>query len=249
LDHVGLNLFLRGVRLERDRIEQPDYPFSLPIFQGFDELTLTQPVTFLVGENGSGKSTLIEGMAIAAGFNPEGGATSFRFETDSTHSSLFEALRPIRGAYRPEDGFFLRAETAYQLSSYVDEIARTSPDPERFYASYGGRSLHEQSHGEAFLSLMLHRFRGRGLYILDEPEAALSPMRQLTMLARVHELVQSGSQFIIATHSPILMSYPDATILQVERGLEPTSFDELEHVRVMRDFLAAPERMQRILFE
>lgn len=246
---MGLTLFLRGVRLERDRIEQPGYPFSLPIFDGFDELTLTKPVTFLVGENGSGKSTLVEGMAIAAGFNPEGGATTFRFETESTHSPLFEALRPIRGAYRPKDGFFLRAETAYQLSSYVDEIARTSPDPERFYASYGGRSLHEQSHGEAFLSLMLHRFRGEGLYILDEPEAALSPMRQLTMLARMHELVQSGSQFIIATHSPILMSYPDADIRQVETGLRPTTFDELEHVRVMRDFLAAPERMQRILFE
>lgn len=246
---MGLDLFLRGVRLERERIETQGYPFSLPIFKGFDELTLTKPVTFLVGENGSGKSTLIEGIAIAAGFNPEGGATTFRFETEATHSSLFEALRPIRGAYRPKDGFFLRAETAYQLSSYVDEIARSNPDPERFYASYGGRSLHEQSHGEAFLSLMLHRFRDGGLYVLDEPEAALSPMRQLTMLARMHELVQAGSQLIIATHSPILMSYPGAEILQVESGLRPTTFDELEHVRVMRDFLAAPERMQRILFE
>lgn len=242
-------MYLRGVRLERERIQTEGYPFSLPIFETFTELALTKAVTFLVGENGSGKSTLIEGIAIAAGFNPEGGATSFSFETEATHSALFEALRPIRGPYRPQDGFFLRAETAYQLSSYVDRIARSAPDPHRFYESYGGRSLHEQSHGEAFLSFMLHRFRGNGLYILDEPEAALSPMRQLTMLARMHELVQSGSQFIIASHSPILMSYPDAAILQVEAGLRSVDFDELEHVRVMRDYLAAPERMQRILFE
>ncbi|WP_214747097.1 AAA family ATPase [Exiguobacterium sp. s189] len=246
---MDMTLFLRGVRLERERIRSIGYPYTLPIFQTLDELSFHHPVTFLVGENGSGKSTLIEGMAVAAGFNPEGGAPSFQFETESTHSSLFEALRPIRGPYRPKDGFFLRAETAYQLSSYVDEMAKSGRDPERFYESYGGRSLHEQSHGEAFLSLMLHRFRGDGLYILDEPEAALSPMRQLTMLARMHELVQSGSQFIIASHSPILMSYPGAMILQVETGLTPTAFDDLEHVKVMRDYLDAPERMQRVLFD
>ncbi|WP_353047693.1 AAA family ATPase [Exiguobacterium sp. s160] len=124
---MDMTLFLRGVRLERKRIRSTGYPYTLPIFQTLDELLFHHPVTFLVGENGSGKSTLIEGMAVAAGFNPEGGAHSFQFETESTHSSLFEALRPIRGPYRPKDGFFLRAETAYQLSSYVDEMAKSAP--------------------------------------------------------------------------------------------------------------------------
>lgn len=187
-----------------------DYPYSVPAIRHLTELAFETPVTFFVGENGSGKSTLLEGIAVAFGLNPEGGTKHERFSTRATHSSLFGSLILTKSRDAPTDSYFLRAESFYNVASAVDPR-----DADR----YGGRGLHEQSHGESFLSLVLHRLRGNGLYLFDEPEAALSPARQLALLAAMHRLVGRNSQFIIATHSPILLGYPGATIYHfAERG-------------------------------
>ncbi|GGL38709.1 AAA family ATPase [Caulobacter rhizosphaerae] len=205
------------------------YPFNLPVVRDLDRLAFHPRVTFLVGENGSGKSTLIEALAMAWGFNPEGGSTNVNFSTRASHSSLSRYIRRVRGALRPIDGYFLRAESFFNVASYVEEIG---------VSGYGDTPLHEQSHGEAFFALFDNRFRGDGLYILDEPEAALSPQRQLSFLARLHELVLARSQFIIATHSPILLGYPDAWIYQAsERGLDRVDYEDTEHFQVTRNFL------------
>jgi predicted ATPase len=206
------------------------YPFNLPVVRNLDELTFHPKVTFLVGENGSGKSTLIEALAVAWGFNAEGGSRNFNFATRVSHSALHGFVRPIRSARRAKDGYFLRAESHFTLSTQVDELGVVQ--------SYGGVSLHEQSHGESFFALLDNRFRGQGLYILDEPEAALSPNRQLSFLVRMHELVAQRSQFIIATHSPIILGYPDAWIyLTTPKGLERIEYEETDHFQVTRNFL------------
>ena len=206
------------------------YPFNLPVVRNLDELTFHPKVTFLVGENGSGKSTLIEALAVAWGFNAEGGSRNFNFATRVSHSALHGFVRPIRSARRAKDGYFLRAESHFTLSTQVDELGVVQ--------SYGGVSLHEQSHGESFFALLDNRFRGQGLYILDEPEAALSPNRQLSFLVRMHELVAQRSQFIIATHSPIILGYPDAWIYQTTpKGLERIEYEETDHFQVTRNFL------------
>ena len=227
--------YVRAVMLKRDEVPSFDrYPFSVPAIRELYSLELHPHVTFLVGENGVGKSTLIEAIAVAAGFNAEGGSKNFSFATHDTTSELHRALRLVRGMQRERDGFFLRAESLYNVAS---EIERLGPD---LVDSYGGRSLHAQSHGESFMALALNRFRGQGLYILDEPEAALAPSRQLAMLVLIDRLVkEGGSQFVIATHSPILMAYPDATIYQLsaEGGVGPIAYEETEHFRVTRDFL------------
>ena len=214
------------------------YPFNLPVVRDLDRLAFHPHVTFLVGENGSGKSTLIEALAVAWGFNAEGGTRNFSFSTRGSHSPLHRFIRPSRSHVRAHDGFFLRAESYFNIGT---EIERLDDDPlggPPVIDSYGGRSLHEQSHGEAFFALFDNRFRGDGLYILDEPEAALSPQRQLSFLARLHELVLARSQFIIATHSPILLGYPDAWIYQAsERGLERVEYEDTEHFQVTRNFL------------
>ncbi len=228
--------------------EKDAYLNSIPAIGALRTLALKKPVTFLVGENGSGKSTLLEAVAVGFGFNPEGGSRNFNFNSVETHSGLHEVLRLVKGNPRPKDGFFLRAESFYNVASEVD---RLDDDPAHlFLNSYGGKSLHAQSHGESFLSLMLNRFWGNGLYLLDEPEAALSPSRQLTLLSRIHSLVKARSQFIIATHSPILMAYPDAQILLLdERGITPITFEQTEHYQITRSFLENPKRMLDILMD
>jgi predicted ATPase len=194
-----------------------------------------------VGENGSGKSTLLEAIAAAWGFNPEGGSRNFLFATQPSHSPLHVHLRLIRNPGRPSDGFFLRAESFYNVATEVDRLEMKS--------AYGGTSLHEQSHGESFLAVFMDRFFGGGLYLLDEPEAALSPSRQLSVLLRIHDLVRQRSQFIIATHSPILMAYPGAEILQLdENGIREVAYEETDHYVITREFLNAPERMLSELF-
>lgn len=235
--------FLRGVRLERERVPSfEQYPFSIPALRDLDELALDPKVTCLVGENGSGKSTLIEAIAIAAGFNAEGGTKNFRFATRRSESELHRFLRVVRGPNRERDGFFLRAESFFNVSTQVEELSVGE--------SYGDVPLHEQSHGEAFLSLAQHRFGGNGLYLLDEPEAALSPTRQLAFLAIIHELVEHRrSQFVIATHSPILLGYPGALIYSLDGGaIRPIPYEDTEHFRITRDFLASPERFFKTLF-
>ena len=213
-----------------------------------NHLELDAPVTFLVGENGSGKSTLLEAIAVACGFNPEGGTRNFSFSTCATHSQLGEYLTVARRRY-PRDGFFLRAESFYNVATNIDEMDEGPSFGPRLVDSYGGKSLHAQSHGESFLALVQNRFGGEGLYLLDEPEAALSPSRQLTLLGEIHRLVEQDSQFLVATHSPILMAYPGARIYQLdETGVQSIAYRETEHYQLTRRFLEDPERMLRYLF-
>lgn len=229
--------------LRRDEVLNLDeYPFTIPAIRTLDELELHPNVTFLVGENGSGKSTLIEAIAIAAGFNAEGGSVNFHFSTRASESELHRYLRLVRGAARPRDGFFLRAESFFNVSTEIDQLGVTD--------GYGGVSLHHQSHGEAFLRLVTERFRGHGLYILDEPEAALSPNRQLSLLVAIEHLCgKLGSQFVIATHSPILLAYPRAKIVQLTAsGLEEVEYEDTEHYQVTRSFLSNPRTFLEALF-
>lgn len=241
--------FLRSVMLVRERIERPGaYPFTLPAVQALDGLKLST-VTYFVGENGSGKSTILEAVAMLMGFNPEGGTKNFSFSTRASESPLYRALRPVRSVRRPRTGFFLRAESFFNVATEIERLDAEPGMGGRVIDSYGGRSLHEQSHGESFLALVKNRFGPEGLYILDEPEAALSPSRQLSLLARIHELVQAGSQFIIATHAPIVMAYPGATIYYLDAsGVGNVTYDEVEHVRLTRDFLNDRDRYLRRLF-
>lgn len=247
----GPILYLRHVELLRERVPSYDrYPFNLPVVRALQRLVFQKQVTFLVGENGSGKSTVLEGIAAAWGFNPEGGTLNFSFNTRASHSSLYEYLRIAKGVKRPKDGFFLRAESYYNVATYIDEL---DEDPENTRGravkdSYGGSSLHEQSHGESFFSTFVHRFGGQGLYILDEPEAALSPLRQMSLLVRMHELAEQNSQFIIATHSPILMSYPGAEILQLDGdNITPVELEDTDHYSVTRAFMTDRAKMLREL--
>jgi predicted ATPase len=238
--------FLHAVKLlpPADGRPRAGYPWTLPAIAPLaGGLALHPSVTYLIGENGSGKSTLLEAMAVAAGMNPEGGSSNFAFSTRASHSDLFSVIRLVRGALRPRTDFFLRAESLFNAATYVEELKDDlglGGDP---LAAYGGRSLHDQSHGESFLAVMINRFGPDGLYLLDEPEAALSTQNCLTALRRIHELVQAGSQLIIATHSPIILAYPQATIYHCnEHGLEPVEYEDAEPVRLTRSFLEARER-------
>ncbi len=222
------------------------YPFNLPAVRWTETLTFHPKVTFFVGENGAGKSTLIEALAVAWGFNAEGGSKNFNFANRASHSPLHRFVRPVRGVKRPKDGYFLRAESYFNVATEIERLDEDGGPP--LIAAYGGRSLHEQSHGESFFALLEHRFRGQGLYILDEPEAALSPNRQLSFLVRMHELIAEGSQFIIATHSPIILGYPDALIYSVSaHGLETVTYEDTEHYQVTRAFLTRREAMLETL--
>jgi predicted ATPase len=238
--------FLRAVEMLPDRDGPPrsGYPWTLPAIMPLTAgLALHPSVTYLIGENGSGKSTLLEAIAVAAGMNPEGGSSSFAFATRASHSALSSAIRLVRGGRRPRTDFFLRAESLFNAATYLEQLrddAGLGGDP---LAAYGGRSLHEQSHGESFLAVMIERFGADGLYLLDEPEAALSTQNCLTALRRIHELVRAGSQLIIATHSPIILAYPEATIYSCgEHGLEAIEYEDADPVRLTRSFLEARAR-------
>ena len=228
--------YLLEVKLKRDRVPTFDqYPFSLSVVRNLESLELHPKVTFIIGENGSGKSTLLEAIAVAWGFNPEGGSKNFRFSTRLSHSDLHEYLTLVRGIKRPRDGYFLRAESFFNVATEIESIGVGD--------SYGDRPLHEQSHGESFFSLLTHRFGGRGFYILDEPEAAVSPTRQLAMMVRLHQLVEDGSQFVIATHSPIILAYPEAQIYTIKsNGLNETKYEATDHFSITRSFLMNPQR-------
>lgn len=224
--------FVRGVRLNRSK-EQNTYPFNIPAVRHLytaECLSFCKPITFFVGENGTGKSTLIEAIAVALGYNPEGGTKNHVFHTKHTHSKLSDYLTIIKSTV-PDNGFFLRAESFYNMASYLEEVGF-------------GSSLHKQSHGESFLAVARNRFKSNGLYILDEPEAALSPQGLMSLLVIMDELVKSNCQFIIATHSPILMAYPNADILQFgDYGIKKVGYKETDHYLITKQFLEGPERM------
>lgn len=225
------SLYIKYVRLKEEDETPQTYPYTVPALANFRRLEFRRPVTFIMGENGMGKSTLLEAIAVKAGFNPEGGSKNFRFATRASHSGLYEHIVLGRGL-QPRDGYFLRAESFYNVATEIENVA------DGVLKYYGDKSLHQQSHGESFLALLGHRLFGHGLYIFDEPEAALSPSRQMYMLCRMKQLAEQGSQFIISTHSPIVMSYPDAEIYEItDRGLEPTELEETSHFRLMKRFI------------
>ncbi|MEL6189747.1 MAG: AAA family ATPase, partial [Myxococcota bacterium] len=232
--------FVRSIHLHPGaEVDYNEFPFSVPAVQHLGKMDFHPSVTFLVGENGSGKSTLVEAIASRAGFHAAGGTKNFRSDHFESESELADSLVLARGARRESRGFFLRAETMYNVSTKALEY-----DPGGQY----WEDLHGMSHGEGFLWVLLNRFSGDGLYILDEPEAALSPQRQLSFIARLHQLVQEGSQFIISTHSPILLGYPRSWIyLLSEDGVERVDYEETEHYQVTKAFLLNPERMLKEL--
>ncbi len=237
---------VRSVRLRPAAPGEPErgaHPWALPVVRALEDgLELHPRMTFLVGENGSGKSTLVEAIAGAAGMNPEGGSSGYAFVTRESHSLLGDALTLVRGGRRPRTDFFLRAESLFTAATYLENLPH---DP---LAAYGGRSLHEQSHGESFLAVVLNRLGPDGLYLLDEPEAALSFQNQLALLRRMDDLAREGAQWIVATHSPVLVAHPDALVLLCdEDGIRPIGFDEVPAVAGLKRFLADPARQLELL--
>jgi len=242
---------LLSIDLKQEKIDSFDeYPLSLNVIKNLQRTLLHPNVTFIVGENGSGKSTLLEALAITQGFNPEGGSVNFTFETRNSHSNLDQYLRVAKTSKQPQTGFFLRAESFFNVATEIEKLDSIPSNGRKIIDSYGGKSLHEQSHGESFFSLMKYRFGSNGLYILDEPEAALSPNRQLSMLTLIHDLVKEGSQFIISTHSPILLSYPNSTIYEItDEGLSKKEYKETQTYEISKRFLDQPEKMLDVLLD
>ena len=241
--------YITGLEVLRDQLPADSYTLAIPALRSLENLDFPCPVTFFTGENGSGKSTLLEAVAVAYGFNPEGGTRNFHFSTRDTHSDFSSALRLRKGVKKPQDGFFLMAESFYNVASKVDDYAAESIGRINYLDYYGGRSLHCQSHGESFLALMQNRFHGNSIFILDEPEAALSPQRQLTALLMIGRLAKEGSQFIIATHSPILLGLPGAQILCFDDGdLHPITYEETEVYQVMEMFINSRKVLLEKLF-
>ena len=243
-------LFVKKVCIDWNRVQANSYLNRIPALKDVEEIPFRSPVTYFAGENGTGKSTLLEGIAVAYGFNPEGGSRNYSFSTYDTHSELWEAITLVRGIRQKKWGYFLRAESFYNVASEIERLDREPGIGGRVIDSYGGRSLPGQSHGESFMALAFHRFGPRGLYLLDEPEAALSPQNQMGLLVRIRDLVEEGSQFIIATHSPLLMAFPGSTIYLIdEEGLHLTPYEQTPHYQLTRSFLENPERMLGYLFQ
>lgn len=232
-------LFINGLEIDAGRLGPESYVRDIPAVSGLDGLRFTKPVTLFAGENGSGKSTLLEAMAVAAGFNPEGGTKNYSFSTRDSHSELCGAMRLIRGWQRPGWGYFLRAESFYNVATQEELYAREGRVP--------SAGLHERSHGESFLTVAQSHLRPQSLYFLDEPEAALSPQRQLTLLLDIHSCAAEGSQFFIVTHSPILLGFPGAEILSFDGGqVHPLAYEETDSFRVTKIFI---ERREQVLKE
>jgi predicted ATPase len=217
------------------------YPFNIPLIKNFKKMAFNKPVTFIAGENGTGKSTLLEAIAVRYGFNPEGGSKDFNFKTKETHSELYKYLTIGKSFNVGNDGYFIRGESFYNLASNIDELEEGGPS---LFNSYGGKSLHDQSHGESFLSLLNNRLRGNGVYIFDEPETALSPMKILNLLVIIDDLVKNNSQFIISTHSPVLMAYPKAEIYEIRNDeLILTKYEDTNHYSITKYFLLNYKKM------
>ena len=247
---MNSELFLKRISLDKE-LPSDSYLSLLPVVKNLKKrkgLTFDSPVTFFVGENGVGKSTLIEAIAVSMGFNPEGGSKSFSFSTCDSHSGLYQYITAGKSMRRRQDGFFLRAESFYNVASYIDELDRQPAASPPIISAYGGISLHEQSHGESFLALLQNRLGGNGIYILDEPEAALSPRSIMRLIVIINDLVKKNSQFIISTHSPMLMALPGASIYQItEENIELVSYKETDHYNITKHFLNDTERMLELL--
>lgn len=236
---------IRRMYIDWAKVEAIDeYPFNIPAIKHSNDLMFDSPVTILVGENGTGKSTLLEAIAVQLKCNTEGGSRNFRFSTQDTLSSLYRYMRLVRGARHPRDAYFYRADTYYNLATEMRRLDATpSFDPE-IKTYYGGKDLHELSHGQSVIRLLEYRFKPTGVYVMDEPEAALSPMRQLEAIAAIRRLSNEGAQFILATHSPIIMAIPGANIYELSMsGVVETSYERLQHVRLYRQFLEDPRSL------
>ncbi len=227
---AGMNhQLIQKVVINWEKIHRGSYLRDIEAIKGLEEIEFTSPITFFVGENGSGKSTVLEAMAIACGFNPEGGSRNYRFSTYDSHSELCGAMRVVRGFRRPGWGYFLRAESFYNVATKEEDYADALHPSQRF---------HEKSHGESFLSIAQTQLKPNGLYFLDEPEAALSPQRQLTLLAEIDECAREESQFIIVTHSPILLGIPGARILTFDSGqVHDCEYEETDSYQVTEMFI------------
>lgn len=234
------NLFIREFKSDWDKIPKHSFLHDIPAVRGIDEFAFEKPVTFFVGENGSGKSTLIEALAVAYGFNAEGGTLNYNFSTYAESHELASAIRLTKGIHRPQAGYFFRAESFFNVATAS----------EKYGTKYGGKRLHTQSHGESFLAFFQEFSNRRGIYIMDEPEAALSPQRQLTLLLIITEMAKNGSQFIIATHSPILLGLPEASIFSFSNGaVSPVSYEETESYQITKMFFENRDRLFEELFE
>ncbi len=221
--------FIRSLSIDWGRVGRDSYLRGIPAIRELGMLEFRRPVTFFVGENGSGKSTMLEAVAIASGFNPEGGTKNYSFSTYDSHSELCEAIRMVRGSRRESWGYFLRAESFYNVATKEEEYADELHPSEK---------LHERSHGESFLRIAQKQLKPFGLYLLDEPEAALSPQRQLTLLMEIHTCARQASQFIIATHSPILLGLPGAQILTFDGGkIRPCEYEDTDSYQVTEMFI------------
>ena len=238
----GAELHIKGISINWDKVSRGSYLRDIPSISGLKELSFHKPITFFVGENGSGKSTMLEAIAVAYGFNPEGGTKNYSFATYDSHSELCNAIRVIRGFNKPGWGYFLRAESFYNVATAEDEYSRGPGGVPQYF--------HEKSHGESFLAMAQNNFKGNGIYLLDEPEAALSPQRQLTLLLEIVGCAGDGSQFIIVTHSPILLGIPDAEILSFDDGkIHTCSYEETESYQVTEMFINNKEQILKRLLE
>ena len=236
------SLLINSVMIDWSKISRSSYLREIEAISGIDQIYFKSPITFFVGENGSGKSTLLEAIAVAYGFNPEGGTRNYHFSTYDSHSELCDAIRLSRGIRRAGGGYFLRAESFYNVATKEEEYSRGP----------GGRPqhYHEKSHGESFLALAQNSFRPNGIYLLDEPEAALSPQRQLTLLVEIHRCAAEGAQFLIVTHSPILLGMPDSEILTFDDGpIHPCSYEETDSYQVTSMFVNHREHILKKLLD
>ena len=238
---LGNDLFVKRISLKRHKVEDFNkYPFNIEVLKNFNELSLEKNVSFFIGDNGIGKSSLIEAIAIVLGMNPEGGTENFMFSTRDTHSELHDYLVVSKGTKRPTTRFFFRAETFYNFATEKEHVGG---------GGYGKRNLHDVSHGESFMQLIVNRFSEKGLYVLDEPEAALSPTNQLKLLAIIDRMAKNGSQFIIATHSPILISYVDGVVYDLNNNFKKTDYRQTDTFNIYRNFIYDPSGMQKELFD
>ena len=236
------DLYVSGLEFYKERLEPSSYLFEIPVIANLTRLEFTKKVTFFVGENGTGKSTLLEAIAVNLGFNPEGGTKNYSFSTYDSHSNLYDAIRLIKGYKQARSGYFLRAESFYNVATAEDEYSR----------GQGGRPMHyhERSHGESFLALVRESFQGKGIYLLDEPEAALSPQRQLTLMLEIKRCLETGAQFIIATHSPVLLGFPEAEILSFDgESIKPCKYEETDSFKVTKMFISEREQIIQQLFK
>jgi predicted ATPase len=237
-----VELHIKGISIDWDKIDRRSYLRGIESIAGVSNLSFHKPITFFVGENGSGKSTMLEAIAVAFGFNPEGGTKNYSFSTYDSHSELCNAMRLIRGYNKPGWGYFLRAESFYNVASAEEVYSREGGKQPEYY--------HRKSHGESFLAMAQSNFKGNGVYLLDEPEAALSPQRQLTLLLEIVGCAQDNSQFIIVTHSPILLGIPGAEILSFDEGqIHPCTYEETDSYQVTEMFINSREQILKRLLE